>query len=355
MFAATYDFSLPETLIAQKPAEKRDLSRLLVLNRQACAVEHTNFSNFPCFLRAGDVLVLNDSKVIPARLFGKNLDSDGKFELLLLSEVRTNEWWAMVRPGKRAKIGTQITLTGGKSTLKAKVIDLNPEGHRLIQFSGTADIQTELDTIGRLPLPPYIRRKSAEDYPDDVERYQTVYAKSPGSIAAPTAGLHFTPALLEVLRAGGIQVCFVTLHVGLGTFAPVKADRLDEHVMHEENFDLDEHTVQTIERAKASGSRICAVGTTSVRVLESVAAQNGGRLKSGSGKTRIFIYPPFRFRMVDALLTNFHLPRSTLLMLVSAFASPDDDRGRELVLRAYHQAIEAKYRFFSYGDAMLIV
>ena len=357
MLSESFDFSLPEALIAQKPAPLRDQSRLMVLNRRTQVTEDTIFSEIGEFLKAGDVLVLNNSKVIRARLRGQNPVTEGKFEMLLLTEVGTNEWWAMVRPGKKALIGKKITITGCEKPLEAEIIGINAEGHRLVRFNGTPDIKEELDRIGELPLPPYISRNSGNDSEsvEDRERYQTVFARHLGSIAAPTAGLHFTPELLGVLQASGIQVCFVTLHVGLGTFAPVKAERLADHIMHEERFFLDESTARTIESAKAKGSRIVAVGTTTVRVLESVAARNGGRLASGSGTTNIFIHPPFRFQMVDALLTNFHLPRSTLLMLASAFAAPETEEGREIILRAYAHAIEANYRFFSYGDAMLIL
>lgn len=356
MRTADFDFALPSELIAQQPAPKRDESRLLVLHRLNERVEHRNFRDLLEFLRAGDVLVLNNSRVIPARLRGVNAKSGGKFELLLLEEQATNDWWAMLRPGKNARVGTQIVLCdtkGEPSKIVATVADVNAEGYRRLKFSGTPDLRRELDAIGEIPLPPYIERD--KPLPDDRQRYQTVFAQPAGSVAAPTAGLHFTERLLAEIRARGVKVCFVTLHVGPGTFAPVKAKTLAEHKMHEEQFEVGENTVRAVNAAKKSGGRIVAVGTTSVRVLESVAAQHGGKLNVYRGKTNIFIFPPFQFQVVDALLTNFHLPCSTLLMLVSAFAAPGETRGREMVLSAYAEAIRERYRFFSYGDAMLIL
>jgi S-adenosylmethionine:tRNA ribosyltransferase-isomerase len=358
MRTADFDFALPPELIAQQPAPKRDESRLLVLQRANASVEHRKFRDLLEFLRAGDVLVLNNSRVIPARLRGANAKTAGKFELLLLEETATNDWWAMLRPGKNARIGTQIVLhdSAGKATnLLATVLEVNDEGHRRLNLSGTPDVSRELDSIGEIPLPPYIERANATELVGDKERYQTVFAKPAGSVAAPTAGLHFTPELLEQIRALGVKVCFVTLHVGLGTFQSVKAETLDAHKMHEERFEIGEETVRAVTEAKSSGHRVIAVGTTSVRVLESVAAQNHGKLNVFKGKTRIFIHPPYDFKIVDALLTNFHLPCSTLLMLVSAFAAPGELHGREMVLAAYAEAIRERYRFFSYGDAMLIL
>lgn len=302
------------------------------------------------------MLVLNNSRVIPARLHGNNAKSGGQFEILLLEETATNDWWAMVRPGKKARVGTQIVFrdTNGQPTkVQATIAKVNDKGHRQLRFSGTPDIGRELDHLGEIPLPPYIHRDAK--LAEDKERYQTVFAKADGSIAAPTAGLHFTPELLAQIRARGVKICFVTLHVGLGTFLPVKSETLAAHKMHEERFEIGEETVQAVNEAKKCGNRVIAVGTTSVRVLESVAAQNDGKLNVHAGKTNIFIFPPFQFQMVDALLTNFHLPCSTLLMLVSAFAAPDETRGREMVLSAYAGAIRERYRFFSYGDAMLIL
>jgi len=356
MRTADFDFALPPELIAQQPAPKRDQSRLLVLRRADGQVEHRKFPDLLEFLRAGDVLVLNNSRVIPARLRGANVQSGGKFEMLLLEENAPNDWWAMLRPGKNARLGTKIVLhnaDGQPTKILATVTEVNAEGHRRLKFSGTPDIGGELDSLGEIPLPPYIER--AEQLPEDKERYQTVFAQPVGSVAAPTAGLHFTPELLNQICARAVKICFVTLHVGLGTFAPVKAETLAEHIMHEERFEVGEETVRAVNEAKKSGQRVIAVGTTSMRVLESVAAQNTGKLNVHSGKTRIFIFQPFRFQVVDALLTNFHLPCSTLLMLVSAFAAPGELRGREMVLAAYAEAVRERYRFFSYGDAMLIL
>jgi S-adenosylmethionine:tRNA ribosyltransferase-isomerase len=356
MRTADFDFALPPELIAQQPAPKRDQSRLLVLHRADGKVEHRKFPDLLEFLRAGDVLVLNNSRVIPARLRGSNAKSSGKFEMLLLEENAPNDWWAMLRPGKNARIGTKIILhdAGGQPTkIFATVSEVNAEGHRQLKFSGIPDISRELDSLGEIPLPPYIER--AKQLPEDKERYQTVFAQPAGSVAAPTAGLHFTPELLDQIRARGVKICFVTLHVGLGTFAPVKTETLAEHKMHEERFEVGEETVRAVNEARSAGRSVIAVGTTSVRVLESIAARNAGKLNVHNGNTNIFIFPPFRFQIVDALLTNFHLPCSTLLMLVSAFAAPGEMRGREMILTAYAEAIRERYRFFSYGDAMLIL
>jgi S-adenosylmethionine:tRNA ribosyltransferase-isomerase len=356
MRTADFHFELPPELIAQHPASKRDESRLLVLYRNENRVEHRQFPDLLEFLRAGDVLVLNNSRVIPARLRGANAKSGGKFEILLLEENSTNDWWAMIRPGKKARIGTQIILcdaSGQPTKIIATVLAANSECHRHLKFSGTNDLRDELDSFGEMPLPPYIHRDNK--LAEDKNRYQTVYAKTNGSVAAPTAGLHFTPELLEQIRTCGVKICFVTLHVGLGTFLPVKAEMLAAHKMHEEQFEIGEETVLAVNEAKKSGKRVIAVGTTTVRVLETVAAQNAVKLNVCNGITNIFIFPPFDFKIVDALLTNFHLPCSTLLMLVGAFAAPNEIRGREMVLSAYAEAIHERYRFFSYGDAMLIL
>jgi S-adenosylmethionine:tRNA ribosyltransferase-isomerase len=352
-----FDFPLPENLIAQTPAPTRDQSRLLVLHRDTGEIEHRRFSDLPEFLRSGDVLVLNDSRVIPARLRGVTGPSQGPLELLLLSEEAPNDWWVMVKPGKRARIGSSITLrrrSGEIAAVQARITDKNAEGHRRAIFSGAPDIADLLDDLGEVPLPPYIRRHAGADLAADRQRYQTVFARAPGSVAAPTAGLHFTPELLDAIRARGVQVCCVTLHVGLGTFAPVKAEHLAGHVMHEERFSVSPDTAQTVNAAWREGRRAVAVGTTAVRVLESLAPRHG-QITAGAGTTRLFLHPPAGFRVVGALLTNFHLPRSTLLMLVSAFAAPGETRGRELVLAAYAEAVRQRYRFFSYGDAMLIL
>ncbi|HEX3857332.1 MAG TPA: tRNA preQ1(34) S-adenosylmethionine ribosyltransferase-isomerase QueA [Verrucomicrobiae bacterium] len=356
MRIADFDFTLPPELIAQQPAPQRDESRLLVLRRNDGRVEHRKFRDFLEFLRAGDVLVLNNSRVIPARLRGVNAKSGGKLEMLLIEENAPNDWWAMLRPGKNARIGTQIILRNTEDVPRkiiATVLELNEEGHRRLKFSGTPDISRELDSLGEIPLPPYIERKVLQ--PEDKERYQTVFAKPKGSVAAPTAGLHFTEKILAEIRARGVKICFVTLHVGLGTFSSVKTETLAAHKMHAERFEVGEEAVRGVNEAKKSSNRVIAVGTTTVRVLESVAAQNNGKLNVYAGKTNIFIFPPFQFQIVDALLTNFHLPCSTLLMLASAFASPEKIRGREMVLSAYAEAIRERYRFFSYGDAMLIL
>lgn len=353
-----FDFVLPPELIAQQPALRREGSRLLVLSRASATIEHRQFSELPDLLVRGDVLVLNDSRVIPARLRGRNANTGGAFEVLLLEETARNEWWAMMKPGKRARIGTQIEFQGAKgnaSTVAATVIDTNDEGHRKLRFAGSANILAELDNLGEVPLPPYILRSENGPGAEDRLRYQTVYAQQPGSVAAPTAGLHFSNDLLDRIRENEVTVCFITLHVGLGTFAPVKTETLAAHPMHEERFSVPGGTANIINLAKAERRRVIAVGTTSLRVIESVARENNGRIVEGAGRTRIFLYPPCEFRIADALLTNFHLPRSTLFMLVSAFAAPGKTGGRELALRAYAEAIRERYRFFSFGDAMLIL
>ncbi|HUR47856.1 MAG TPA: tRNA preQ1(34) S-adenosylmethionine ribosyltransferase-isomerase QueA [Candidatus Saccharimonadales bacterium] len=363
--ASDFHFDLPEAQIAQFPVARRDQSRLLHLDRTSGRHALHQFPDILRFLCEGDVLVLNDSKVIPARLRGLNEKTGGKFELLLLEEISANDWWALMKPGKRASPGTRISLLGfdgQPSPFVALVMEYNEQGHRRLQFSARAcnvslpapNILDHLNEIGEIPLPPYIRRHSSLELKADAERYQTVFALEKGSVAAPTAGLHFTPELLEKIKGRGVQVERITLHVGLGTFAPVKSDDLSAHTMHEERFFLPETTAQAINLAKSEGRRIVAIGTTSTRLLESVAAQHGGKLVAGGGRTRIFIHPPHQFKIIDALLTNFHLPRSTLLMLVSAFAAPGETRGRELVLEAYAAAIREGFRFFSYGDAMFI-
>jgi S-adenosylmethionine:tRNA ribosyltransferase-isomerase len=356
MRTADFDYELPPKLIAQHPAPKRDASRLLVLHRAGNRVEHRRFPDVLEFLCPGDVLVLNNSRVIPARLRGVSAKTGGRFEVLLLEENAANDWWVMLRPGRRARIGTRIEVRSQKSEVRsifATVVETNDEGHRRLQFSGTPDIRCELDRLGEVPLPPYIERQIQE--PEDKERYQTVFAKTDGSVAAPTAGLHFTTELLERIRARRVQIRFLTLHVGAGTFLPVKTELLAAHKMHEEQFEIDAETAQAINAAKSSGRRVVAVGTTTVRAVESVAARHNGKVQKTIEKTGIFIYPPFRFQIVDTMLTNFHLPRSTLLMLVSAFAAPEATRGREMILLAYAEAIRERYRFYSYGDAMLIL
>ncbi len=358
MKTADFDFALPPELVAQEPTSKRDQSRLMVLKRLENQLEHRKFSDLLSYLRPGDVLVANDSRVMRARLRGRNAKSGGGFELLLLSENATNDWWSMLRPGKRAPLQTRIRLCDRHANvtgIEATVIDTNPEGHRRLLFTGTPNIEDELERLGEIPLPPYIKRENPNADSTDAERYQTVYAATTGSVAAPTAGLHFTPEILEGIRKLGAEIHHVTLHVGLGTFAPVKADSLAEHVMHEERFTLGADTAAAVNAAKREGRRVIAVGTTSVRALESSVDPKSGAVEAQSSRTRIFIHPPYQFRIVDALLTNFHLPCSTLLMLVSAFAAPGETRGRETILAAYQEAIRERYRFFSYGDATLIL
>jgi S-adenosylmethionine:tRNA ribosyltransferase-isomerase len=358
MQTADFDYHLPAELIAQQPAAKRDESRLLVVHRHGETMEHRHFCELSQFLRSGDLLVLNNSRVIPARLRGRNANSGGAFEVLLLEETALNNWWVMLRPGRRARVGTRITICDHQfnpTAIEAVVLEVNAEGHRRLFFTGTVNLLDELPKLGEIPLPPYITREPGASRSEDLERYQTVFAQPPGSVAAPTAGLHFTEHVLGELRAKGIRTGFVTLHVGLGTFAPVKADKLDEHVMHEERFELSEETARLVRETRAGGGRVIAVGTTSLRVLESTARQCPGELNACAGRTRLFCYPPCNFKVVDALLTNFHLPQSTLLMLVSAFASPGETRGREFMQRVYAEAIRERYRFFSYGDAMLLL
>lgn len=356
MLTADFDYFLPPELIAQEPVEKRDQSRLLVLDRTSGTTTHGTFaSGLLAFLKKGDVLVLNNSRVIAARLRGRNNSTNGQFEILLLEENSKNDWWTMMRPGKRARAGTEIRILNAQkepTSIVATVSEINSEGHRRLQFKGAENILTELASLGELPLPPYIERTQARS--EDEQRYQTVYADRAGSVAAPTAGLHFTKQLLTDIESAGVTICQVTLHVGLGTFAPVKAETLSQHIMHEERFEIPEGAAQKINLAKAENRRVIAVGTTSVRVLETVAAMHDGQVVSGPAKSKIFIFPPYQFRIVDALITNFHLPCSTLLMLVSAFAAPATTDGREKILSAYAEAIRERYRFFSYGDAMLI-
>lgn len=353
-----FDYALPPELIAQHPAPQRDQSRLLVLNRGNGRKVHQRFPNLVDHLRADDLLVLNNSRVIPARLRGFKHGSGGQIEILLVEETRLNEWWVMLRPGKRVRPGSRIDFInhdGSPAPLTAEVAEKNEEGHCHLKFAGAGNVLDVLDSLGEIPLPPYISREPGASSPEDRERYQTVYAEARGSVAAPTAGLHFTPKLLDQITSLGVQIRYVTLHVGLGTFAPMKVSRIAEHQMHAERFEISPDTVSAIKETKKRGGRVIAVGTTTVRVLESVAAQNGGDVAAMRGTTSIFIYPPYHFHVVDCLVTNFHLPQSTLLMLVSAFASPGEMRGRELMMDTYAEAVREKYRFFSYGDAMLIL
>ena len=358
MRTADFDYSLPPELIAQRPAAQRDQARLLVLCRVDGRIAHRSFRDLLEYLRVGDVLILNNSRVIPARLRAAKARGGGQIEVLLLDENAINDWWVVLRPGKRVRADTAMSFldrNGRRTEVNARVVEKDPEGRCRLQFSGTANIAEVLASLGEVPLPPYITRETPAENVDDRERYQTVYAQPPGSVAAPTAGLHFTKTLLEEIRSRGVHVCFLTLHVGLGTFAPVKAEKLEEHTMHKERFELSAATAETINEAKRMNRRIIPVGTTTLRVLESVAAANQGQLVECGGRTGIFISPPCSFMVADALVTNFHLPRSTLLMLVSAFAAPGQTRGRELILSAYAEAIRERYRFYSYGDAMLIL
>ena len=333
-------YELPEELIAQDPLEDRSSSRLLVLDKESGAVSHHVFKEIIDYLHEGDCLVINDTKVIPARLIGSKVGTDAKIEILLLKRKENNVWETLVKPGKKAKIGTKISF--GEGLLIGEVIDVVEEGNRLIQFTYDGIFEEILDQLGQMPLPPYITHQL-----EDKNRYQTVYATHTGSAAAPTAGLHFTPELLKAIEEKGIDIARVTLHVGLGTFRPVKVDEITEHHMHSEFFQIDEDAAAKINMAKDSGNRVICVGTTSCRTIES-AADETGHLKACSGWTEIFIYPGYKFKVLDCLITNFHLPESTLTMLVSALA------GREHVLSAYEEAVREKYRFFSFGDAMLI-
>lgn len=358
MRTSDYTYHLPVELIAQHPAVKRDASRLLVFDRETGALQHEHFPVLLNFLRPGDILVVNNSKVLPARLHAEKAKTNGAVEVLLVEELSRNNWWAMVRPGKRIRAGSRLRfkdLHQRITDVECEVSEKSPEGHARVEFFCEEDIKERLGTIGQVPLPPYIERPQGLE-PNDVTRYQTVYAQPSGSVAAPTAGLHFTPELLQRIREIGVHIAEVTLHVGLGTFAPVKVENVEEHRMHEERYEVSEHAAALINQAKESGGRhrVFCVGTTSLRVVESVAAQNG-RMVPSRGTTRIFIYPPFRFKVADALLTNFHLPESTLLMLVSAFATPGKLEGREKILNAYDAAVRERYRFFSFGDAMLIL
>lgn len=341
MKKSDFYYELPGELIAQTPLADRSASRLMTLNRQSGEVGHDIFKNIISYLNTGDCLVLNDTRVIPARLYGCRPDTGGGIEFLLLHKHSLNVWEVILKPGRRAKIGSEFEFGGGK--LRARIIDIVNDGNRMVEFSYQGIFEHILDELGEMPLPHYITQKL-----DDSERYQTVYAKHSGSAAAPTAGLHFTPELMEQICQKGINIAYVTLHVGLGTFRPVKAEDIRHHKMHSEFFVLSDQTADAVNTAKSLGKRVVAVGTTANRVLETVA-DGHGRVRECSGWTDIFIYPGYRFKCVDALITNFHLPESTLMMLISAFA------GRENVMRAYEAAIEEKYRFFSFGDCMMIV
>lgn len=344
MLTSELDYDLPPELIAQQPAAQRDQSRLLVLERRSGELEHCVFSDLPRFLHPGDVLVLNQSRVIPARLLGTVAETGKAAEILLVRRLEPGKWIAMVKPGRALKVGVKVELGQG---LTAEMAGILPDGMRVVEFYGADNVDDALLGIGQTPLPPYIERKKGE-LETDRERYQTVYARHDGSIAAPTAGLHFTPELLDTVRKDGIKVVYVTCHIGPGTFRPVTARVLEEHRMDEEHYTLSAQAARAINNARLKGGRVIAVGTSAVRTLESCATEDG-TLVAQSGRTELFITPGYQFKVVDALLTNFHLPRSTTLSLAAAFA------GRERLLAAYREAIQRKYRFYSFGDATLIV
>ncbi|MCM8710435.1 tRNA preQ1(34) S-adenosylmethionine ribosyltransferase-isomerase QueA [Clostridium sp. SYSU_GA19001] len=333
-------FHLPEELIAQHPLERRDESRLMVVDKNTGVIEHKIFKDIINYLDAGDCLVLNNTRVMPARLIGEKEGSGGKIEFLLLKRIDKNSWETLVKPGKRAKIGSKFVFGNGE--LKAEVTEMGEEGNRIVRFDYEGIFEEVLDRLGQMPLPPYIKERL-----EDRERYQTVYSKEIGSAAAPTAGLHFTDELLERIKKKGINIVFVTLHVGLGTFRPVKTEKVEEHLMHSEYYVMTKETAEIINKTKESGKRVIAVGTTSNRTLETIADEQG-RVREQTGWTDIFIYPGYKFKIVDALITNFHLPESTLIMLVSAFSS------KEIIMNAYNEAVNNKYRFFSFGDAMFL-
>ena len=340
MKTSDFYYDLPHELIAQTPIEKRDTSRLMTLDRATGAVGHHHFYDLPDFLRPGDCLILNNSRVLPARLVGQRLPGGGICEVLLLNDRGENIWECLVRPGRKLRKGTKLSFGNGELT--AEIVEQLEEGGRLIRFDYEGIFLEVLEHLGRMPLPPYIKEEL-----QDQERYQTVYSKVLGSAAAPTAGLHFTPELLETIQAKGVKIGYVTLHVGLGTFRPVKEDTIEDHPMHSEYCTIPQETADLINETRANGGRCICVGTTSCRTLESWAAEDG-RMEAKSGWTDIYIYPGYKFKVMDGLVTNFHLPESTLIMLVSAFA------GREHVLSAYAEAVRERYRFFSFGDAMFI-
>lgn len=337
-----FDFHLPEELIAQTPLPDRAASRLMVLDKRTGAIRHETFRNIISYLNPSDCLVLNDTRVMPARLYGEKEETGGTVEVLLLKQLDGDRWETLVKPGKRVKPGTKLTFGEGK--LEAVCLDTLEHGGRVLEFSYDGLFYEVLAELGEMPLPPYIKEKL-----DDPERYQTVYAREIGSAAAPTAGLHFTEELLEDIREKGVHIVFITLHVGLGTFRPVQVDEVEKHDMHAEFYQMSEETAETLNRVREQGGRIIAVGTTSTRTLETIAGKHNGRFVAESGWTDIFIYPGYEFKGIDGLVTNFHLPKSTLIMLVSALA------GREHILHAYEVAVKERYRFFSFGDAMLII
>jgi S-adenosylmethionine:tRNA ribosyltransferase-isomerase len=337
-----FDFHLPEDLIAQTPLENRTSSRMMILDKENKRIEHEHFYDLKNHLKEGDCLVLNDTRVLPARLFGQKADTGAKVEILLLKEEGQDTWETLVKPAKRIKPGTEITFGDGR--LKAVCVSESDHGGRRLKFIYSGIFYELLDDLGQMPLPPYIKEQLEEK-----DRYQTVYAVHQGSAAAPTAGLHFTEEMIEEIKASGVHVTFITLHVGLGTFRPVSVEDILEHDMHAEFYQVTKGTAELLNHVRESGGRIITVGTTSTRTLETVANKFDGKFKEDSGWTDIFIYPGYEFKAIDGLITNFHLPKSTLIMLVSAFAS------KEFVMEAYNEAVEEKYRFFSFGDAMLIL
>ncbi|MDO4392797.1 MAG: tRNA preQ1(34) S-adenosylmethionine ribosyltransferase-isomerase QueA [Bacillota bacterium] len=343
-----FDYNLPEELIAQKPADKRDSSRLLVVHRDSGKIEHKHFYDIIDYLNPGDLMVLNNSKVLPARIFGEKEGTGAKVEFLLIKRIEGDRWETMVRPGRRLKPGDSVIFSQSP-LMRARIIEYGDDGTRIVEFEYEGIFMERLEEIGSMPLPPYIERSSEED---DKDRYQTVYCRDEGSVAAPTAGLHFTKELLKRIQEKGVEIAYVTLHVGIGTFRPVKVDKVEDHSMHFEEYHISEESAQAINRAKASGRRIISVGTTSTRTVESAAHYDEKlgcmQVEAGSGSTGIFIYPGYEFKIIDSLVTNFHLPKSTLLMLISALYD------REKILEVYEEAIEERYRFFSYGDAMFI-
>lgn len=338
MLVSEFDYYLPEELIAQQPVEPRDHSRLLVLDRKTGLIDHKMFYDLPQLLQPGDTLVFNDTRVIPARLLGVKPETGGKVEVFLLNRTTKDDWEVLVKPGKRARPGTVIEFG---ENLRCQVVDITEFGGRIVRFSYQGVFEQILDVLGETPLPPYIKAQLP-----DKERYQTVYARERGSAAAPTAGLHFTRKLMENIENMGVNLAYITLHVGLGTFRPVAVENITEHVMHREYYSVPQTTAAVVNKTLAAGNRVIAVGTTAVRTLES--AGSSGQLEAKSGWTEIFIYPGYEFKIVKALITNFHLPKSTLLMLISALA------GRDLIFEAYREAVEQRYRFFSFGDAMFI-
>lgn len=341
MKTSDFYYDLPQEQIAQTPIEPRDHSRMMILYRDSDAIEHKHFYDIIDYLNEGDCLIVNDSRVIPARIYGYKEDTGAKIEFLLLKQLDGKKWETLVKPGKKAKIGAKFVF--GDGLLKAEVVDIVDDGNRIVELNCEDNIYATLDRIGQMPLPPYITEKL-----EDQERYQTVYSHELGSAAAPTAGLHFTNELLDKIRAKGVNIGYVTLHVGLGTFRPVKVDDVTKHKMHSEHYEVPAETAELIKNTKAAGKRVIAVGTTSCRTLESVAAEHG-EIAACDGYTDIFIYPGFTFKVLDGLITNFHLPESTLIMLVSAFY------GYEKTMKAYEVAVREKYRFFSFGDAMAIL